>query len=231
MTKTTPAAKAATVATVAAKAAAPKGKAAKAAKAAPAAKVDPDLITSVSAVKSGETSTVAVMAGKATLMIKAELQSKAVLAAAAKGKSFAALTALVDAQKLASKPTMARGLANRAAPHSAKAVSDARAKEAAPVKAAKAPATPRAAKAECAKTEHGNRSTAGIVSTRNGDQKITVVAKASPYKPGSKADETFGLFAKAKTVAGFKELVALNPSKYDAGYIRYSARDGFIAVG
>lgn len=65
--------------------------------------------------------------------------------------------------------------------------------------------------------------------------KITVAAEyakgPTPYKAGTKAEATFLLFRKAKTVAEFRALVAANPSSYDAGYLRYSSRDGFITVG
>ena len=61
------------------------------------------------------------------------------------------------------------------------------------------------------------------------EQVITVVAKENPYNEGSKAAATFALFAKAKTVGKFKELAA-DKTKYEAGYLRYSSRDGHIKV-
>ena len=61
------------------------------------------------------------------------------------------------------------------------------------------------------------------------DMKITVVAKENPYNPGSKAANTFTLFAKAKTVGKFKEMAA-DKTKFEAGYLRYSSRDGYITV-
>lgn len=212
-----------------AKGAAPKtAKPAKAApaKAAPKAKVDPDVITSVSGAKGD--ADVAVTAGAGTVLFKNQHYTPALVAAAKVGQSFAAVKALVAAAKLSAPKgaKLAGGLNGRTAPHSSKAVGDAAAKA-----KASAPKVARVAKPEVAKTENGNRSTKGVVSTRNGDQKITVLAKTNPYKEGSKAHATFELFAKAKTVAGFKELVAAKPGSFDPGYIRYSARDGFIKVG
>ena len=169
-------------------------------------------------------------------------QPEKVVAAIAKGKKVITaedLGGTTSKPKLASgKAQMARGIGAGQAPHSAKAIADQGTKakasnkaDAATQKPAKAAKPVKVGKVAVEITAAGNRSTKGIVSTRNGDQKIVVVAKASPYKPGSKADETFALFAKAGTVDGFKALVAKNPGKYDAGYIRYSARDGYIKVG
>lgn len=59
---------------------------------------------------------------------------------------------------------------------------------------------------------------------------ITILTDGNPYKPGTKAHATFALFAKAGTVAKFREMVAKAPDSYDAGYVRYAARDGFIAL-
>ena len=61
------------------------------------------------------------------------------------------------------------------------------------------------------------------------DQVITVVSKENPYRVGTRAAATFDLFAKAKTVGKFKELAA-DKERYEAGYIRYSSRDGYIKI-
>jgi hypothetical protein len=58
---------------------------------------------------------------------------------------------------------------------------------------------------------------------------ITVVAKENPYREGTKAYATFTLFAKAKNVEAFKK-VAADKTKYEAGYLNYASRDGYIKV-
>jgi hypothetical protein len=60
-------------------------------------------------------------------------------------------------------------------------------------------------------------------------QTITVVAAENPYREGTKAFNTFGLFAKAKTVGKFREMSA-DKAQYETGYIRYSSRDGHIKI-
>jgi len=59
--------------------------------------------------------------------------------------------------------------------------------------------------------------------------KIKLVAKENPYRAETKAFDTFALIAKAGTVEKTRELAAKAPDKYDLGYLRYAARDGFIA--
>lgn len=205
----------------------------KAPKAAPA-KVDPDAITTVSAVKSGEISTIAVTAGKQTLMIKADCQSKTVIAAAAVGKSLSALAALVAAQKLTAQPTMARGLTSRAAPHSAKAVSDTRAKAAPAPAPAKAPAKAEAkAPAKAPAPAPAKADKPAKVSGSLAAKRITALLKVADIKarPESFRYAMLKAILASKTVADFyaKDTGAFH-SKFDAGCVRFSAASGYVAL-
>lgn len=192
-------------------------RAAKPAKA--AAKVNNDAIVQSSGTQGGATHVVRSVGGE-TFTFPTEQWSGDIRKACAIGASYKAAFAAVKALPAPkAKAQLARGVQANQAQHSAKAVSDQNRKGKA------------SNKADAVTQKPSSKSTRGVVSTRNGDQKITVVAKESPYKPGSKADVTFALFAKAGTVAGFKALVAKHPDRYDAGYIRYSARDGYIKVG
>lgn len=60
---------------------------------------------------------------------------------------------------------------------------------------------------------------------------VTYPEGRSPYKYGTKAWATFQLFRESKTVRDFRMKVAENPDRYDAGYLRYSSRDGYIKIG
>lgn len=62
------------------------------------------------------------------------------------------------------------------------------------------------------------------------ESKIKVVAKTSPYRDGTVAGNTWALLAKGGTVEAFRAACAKNPEKFDAGYVRYAARDGFISL-
>jgi len=134
---------------------------------------------------------------------------------------------------------LAHGVTARVAPNAAKAASDQRKPApAAPNPKAKVGAkgqtqtgAPKPAPKPNVTKEPGKRLSGQAYGGKVEDaMTITVVAGSSPYKSGSKADATFGLFGKAKTVADFRKLVAKSPDKYDAGYIRYAARDGFIVL-
>lgn len=66
-------------------------------------------------------------------------------------------------------------------------------------------------------------------------KKIVLVAKANPYREGTKAYATFELFKTAKTVGEARaKAEAAGGSgaagKYDIGYLRYASRDGHIKL-
>ncbi len=54
------------------------------------------------------------------------------------------------------------------------------------------------------------------------DAKITVLVKESPYRPGTKAEETFKLLKKCKTAGAFREAVKAEPGKYDGSYLAWT---------
>ena len=62
------------------------------------------------------------------------------------------------------------------------------------------------------------------------DRAIVVVAKSNPYKEGTKAFKTFALFAEAGTVSKFLDLARADKANFEAGYLRYSSRDGYIKI-
>lgn len=138
---------------------------------------------------------------------------------------------------------LAHGVTARTSPNAARASEQSRtavADRKAPAKApenAKAPAAKPAAKpapkAKGAPTPNtsGKRLSGQAYNGKvEPGMSITILTDGNPYKPGTKAHATFALFAKAGTVAKFREMVAKAPDSYDAGYVRYAARDGFIAL-
>lgn len=175
---------------------------------------------------------------KASLAISPDRWTSEVRRLAVLGGSLKAVRAYLAAHKPDAK--LAHGVTARTSPNAAKAASDQHKHKAAPTAKIAAKGQTQAAKAaKPAKAERspnvtvdGKRKSGQAYGGKvTDDMSITVTASASPYKAGSKADNTFALFGKAKTVADFKKMVAKAPDKYDAGYIRYAARDGFIRLG
>ena len=91
-------------------------------------------------------------------------------------------------------------------------------------------ASPAAVAKKTAKVVKAAKKTAGSSNRLNDEQTITVTAKENPYAKGSKAFNTFALFVKAKTVGAFKKLAGADKDKYEAGYVRYASRDGYIKI-
>jgi hypothetical protein len=92
-------------------------------------------------------------------------------------------------------------------------------KFAAPAKGAANEATTKAAKPVKDAKE------TATVSTRIQDTaKITVLVKESPYRPGSKAEVTFKLLKKCRTVGAFREAVKAEPGVYDPSYLSWTTQ-------
>lgn len=209
-------------------------------------KLDDDKIVNIANAKGAQGAKVAeTEASKATgkgalalpLAITADLRKLAIV-----GGSLKAVRSYIATHKPDAK--LAHGVTARTSPNAAKAASDQRTptsrapatNNAGPqpkAKLAGKPATsaPKAERKPNVTPEAGKRLSGQAYGGKvTDDMRITVVAGSSPYKSGTKADATFALFGKAATVAEFRKLVAKSPDKYDAGYIRYAARDGFIVL-
>lgn len=190
----------------------------KAAKTAPPAKAapkaNPDKIAEVKGTASGPDHII-VSAGEHNVAIPRSKFVGALTKLAVVGGSLRAVQDYIATHKTPAK--LAHGLDGRTAPQSAMAAAESNRSKPAPVATARTAPTARKAASNNPKLGDG--------------QKITVVAKANPYKAGTKAAATFDLFVKAGTVGGFKALVAKAPSNYDGSYIRYSSRDGYIKIG
>lgn len=90
-----------------------------------------------------------------------------------------------------------------------------------------------AAKAPAAKKAAGNGEALAAAraarASKNDAQKIKVLAKANPYREGTKAANTFDLFKEynGKTVGDVR---AAATDDHDLGYLRYASRDEHIAL-
>lgn len=214
----------------------------KAAKAAPAAKLDADTIVAHERIASGPAGIVATtQASKAgtkgaQLAVLDSAMSAELRKLVKVGGSLRAVREYIATHKPEAK--LAHGVTARTSPNAARASEQSRAvaDRKAPAKApenAKAPAAKPATKAKGAPAPNtsGKRLSGQAYNGKvEPGMSITVLADGNPYKPGTKAHATFALFAKAGTVAKFREMVAKAPDSYDAGYVRYAARDGFIAL-
>lgn len=131
----------------------------------------------------------------------------------------------------------AKGAATKAAPAPAAKPTKVAAKAPAPAAkpAAKAAPAPKAsakdAKPKVAAAAPAKAGKKPAANKPNETAKIKVIAKANPYREGTKAAATFDLFKTSATVGDFFKAVAKAPEDYDAGYLRYSSRDGHISVG
>lgn len=142
----------------------------------------------------------------------------------------AAVTAAKPAAKAAPVKVAAKVVSIKSAPAKTAAKPAAKTapvKAAAPAKPATKPATKtavKAAPAKGAKAVAKPAAAAAAAAHRSGHEvKITILIKESPYKPGSKADNTFGLLKKSKTVGQYRQLLkdAPDPSLYQANYLTW----------